>query len=155
MKIEIISKKLKEKLQPHNSDAVSMSPWETADFLLQCGEILIKYIEYSNKQIGPDSEAFLSKSEITKIDNLFRELGDNFFPMAHTTAPLRDLKIVNARQYEDLNNRVENLLVEFAHHHENNLLVSIEANERNIRLNREIINEVQNLRTEIRTVLNP
>ena len=87
-----------------------------------------------------------------KINNLFRELGDNFFPMAHTTAPLRDLKIVNARQYEDLNNRVEHLLMEFAHHHTN---YSIEANERNIRLNRDVIDAVENLRAEIRDVLNP
>ena len=155
MKIEIISTKLKEKLQPHNGDTVSMSPWETADFLLLCGEILIKYIEYSNKQVEPDSEAFLSKSEIAKIDNLFRELGDNFFPMAHTTAPLRVLKIVNARQYEDLNNRVENLLMTFLHHNEDNFAEIIAINDRNLRLSREIFDRFENLKREIRTVLNP
>ena len=139
----------------HNGDTVSMSPWETADFLLLCGEILIKYIEYSNKQVEPDSEAFLSKSEIAKIDNLFRELGDNFFPMAHTTAPLRVLKIVNARQYEDLNNRVENLLMTFLHHNEDNFAEIIAINDRNLRLSREIFDRFENLKREIRTVLNP
>jgi hypothetical protein len=155
MKLEIISAQLKEKLQLFNGDAVSMSPWETADFLLHCGEVLLKYVAYSNKQIEQDSDAFLSKNEITKIDNLFRELGDNFFPMAHTSAPLSRLKIVNSYEYENLNNRTENFLIKVTNNCEINLATSIEMNERNIRLNRELLDELKNLREEIRIVLNP
>ena len=155
MKIEDISVQLKENLKSHNGDTVSMCPWETADFLLRCGEILIRYMKYSNKQIQPDSEAFFSKSEIEKIDNLFRELGDNFFPMAHTTAPLRDLKIVNTREYEHLNYRLEALLLNFTNNYEITLAENIEVNERNIRLNREFIDELRSLREDMRPILNP
>jgi len=155
MKLDIISIQLKEKLQSFNTDTVSMCPWQTADFLLYCGETLIKYIEYSNKQLEPDSDAFLSKSEITKISGLFKELGDNFFPMAHTTAPLRDLKIVNARAYENLNYRVENFLMNVTDNCEVTLASSIEMNERNIRLNRELIAELRDLREDMGPILNP
>ena len=155
MKIEDISAQLKEKLQRHNGNTLAMCPWETADFLLKCGETLIKYIEYTNKQNEHDSEAFLSKREIEKIDSLFRELGDNFFPMAHTTEPLRKLKIVNAHEYENLNNRVENFLLNVANNYEINLEKNIEMNEQHIRANREHIAEIRKLREEIRVVLNP
>ena len=128
---------------------------ETANFLLRCGDSLLKYVEYSNNQIGPDSEAFLSANEIQKIDSLFRELGDNFFPMAHTTEPLRNLKIVNEWQYENLNNQVEYFLRTVTDRCENNLAESIAINERNLRFNHELIDELRNLREEIRTVINP
>ena len=84
MKLEFISAQMKERLQRYGSETLSMGPYDTANFLLLCGEILLKYIEYSNKQIEPDSQAFITKTDINKIDDLFRELGNNFFPMAHT-----------------------------------------------------------------------
>jgi hypothetical protein len=155
MKIEYISENFKEILQTFNRETLSMCPYETANFLLKCGEVLLKYMEYSNKQYEPNSEALLSANEKTKIDNLFRELGDNFFPMAHTTAPLRELKIVNARQYEDLNARVEYLLRNFIENYGNNLATSIEINERNIRLNHEVLDEIKKVREEVKFLLNP
>ena len=155
MTLEYISSQLKEESQRFDSETLSMGPYDTANFLMLCGEILLKYVEYSNKQLEPDSQAFLSKSDISKIDSLFRELGDNFFPMAHTTAPLRDLKIVNAYEYENLNNRVENFLLTMTDKCEQNLAISVEMNERNILLNRELIDELRNLREHIRDVLNP
>ncbi|MDA1371701.1 MAG: hypothetical protein O2971_13200 [Proteobacteria bacterium] len=151
MKIEHISANLKENLQTFSRDTVSMCPNQTANFLLLCGEILLKYVEYSNRQLEPDSEALLSGSDVEKIRILFSTLGTSFFPMAHTAAPLRDLKIVNALQYEDLNNRVENLLTRFVHNYE----TSIETNFHNMKLLHERIGELQDLRREIRTVLNP
>jgi hypothetical protein len=155
MELEIISAQLKEKLQRHNGNTLAMCPWETADLLLKCGETLLKYLQFSNNQIGPNSEAILSASDMGKIDSLFRELGDNFFPMAHTTEPLRNLRIVNASQYADLNNRVENFLLTVTDRYENNLAESIAINERNVRLNREILTELRRLREEINIVLNP
>ena len=155
MKLEFISAHLKERLQRYHGETLSMGPYDTANFLLLSGEILLKYIEYSNKQIEPDSQAFISKSEIDKIDDLFRELGHNFFPMAHTDAPLRELKVVNAIQYENLNERVERVFLNFSQASQNILVTSIEINERNIGLSHEILYELQNLRTEIRDVLNP
>jgi hypothetical protein len=155
MTIQLISAQLKEISQTFNRDTVSMCPYETANFLLRCGETLLKYVEYSNNQIGPDSEAFLSASDMGKIDSLFRELGDNFFPMAHTTEPLRNLKIVNFYEYENIKNRAENFLMSMADNCEMNLASSIEINERNTALNRELIEELRNLREEFRSVLNP
>ena len=155
MKIEYISENFKEILQTFNRETLSMCPYETANFLLKCGEVLLKYMEYSNKQYEPNSEALLSANEKTKIDNLFRELGDNFFPMAHTTAPLRELKIVNARQYEDLNARVEYLLRNFIENYENNLVINIEINEHNIRLNHGVLDEIKKVREEVKFLLNP
>ena len=89
-----------------------------------------------------------------KIDSLFRELGDNFFPMAHTTEPLRNLKIVNQWQYENLNNQVEYFLRTVTDRCENNLAEGIAINERNLRLNHVLIEELRNLREEIRNVVN-
>ena len=155
MTIQLISAQLKEISQTFNRDTVSMCPYETANFLLRCGETLLKYVECSNNQIGPDSDAFLSANEMQKIDSLFRELGYNFFPMAHTTEPLRNLKIVNAYEYENIKNRAENFLMSMADNCEMNLASSIEINERNTALNRELIEELRNLREEFRAVLNP
>jgi hypothetical protein len=155
MKLEFISAHLKERLQRYDGETLSMGPYDTANFLLLCGETLLKYIEYSNKQIEPDSQAFISKSDISKIDDLFRELGNDFFPMAHTNEPLRNLKIVNARQYEDLNARVEYLLRNFIENYGNNLATSIEINERNIRLNHEVLDEIKKVREEVKFLLNP
>jgi len=155
MKLEFISAHLKERLQRYGRETLSMDPYDTANFLLLCGEILLKYIDYSNKQIEPDSQAIISKTDLNKIDDLFRELGNNFFPMAHTNDPLRNLKIVNARQYEDLNARVEYLIINFSEHYENNMATSIEMKEREVRLNRDLIAQLRNLRTEIRDILNP
>ena len=155
MTIQLISAQLKEISQTFNRDTVSMCPYETANFLLRCGETLLKYVEFSNNQIGPDSEAFISASDMGKIASLFRELGDNFFPMAHTTEPLRNLKIVNAYEYENIKNRAENFLMSMADNCEMNLASSIEINERNTALNRELIEELRNLREEFRAVLNP
>ena len=155
MTIEYISAQLKEESQRFSRETLSMGPYDTANFLLLCGEILLKYVEYSNKQLEPDSQAFLSKSDITKIDGLFRELGDNFFPMAHTDAPIRNLKIVNALQYENLNERVQNVFMNLTQVSETILATNIDINQRNIALSHEMLDDLQNLRTEIRDVLNP
>jgi hypothetical protein len=155
MNIELISANLKENLQTFKNDTTSMCPYETGNLLLLLGDVLLKYVLYSNMQLKPESEAFLSSKDITKIDNLFRELGQNFFPMAHTTAPLRSLKIVNAMQYENLTNQAGNLIANFVDNCENNLEIIAQINERNIQLSRELLGELQNVRRDIEEILNP
>jgi hypothetical protein len=155
MTLEFISSQLKEKSQRFDSETLSMGPYDTANVLLLCGEILLKYVEYSNKQLEPDSQAFLSKSDISKIDGLFRELGNNFFPMAHTDEPLRNLRIVNTQQFENLNDRIENVIMHFTQTSEDILRTTININERNIAVSLEMLNDLQNLREQIRDVLNP
>lgn len=155
MELKNISAQLKEKIELHNTKTLEMCPWETADFLLKCGVALIKYIVYTNNQIEQDSEAFLSKSEIEKIDGLFRELGDNFFPMAHTTEPLRYLKIVNNREYVDVINHVESFLRATIEHCHENLTTSVATNEHNKKINNLLLNELDLIREKLRVVLNP
>jgi len=155
MEIEYISAQLKESSQRFDRETLSMGPYDTANFLLLCGEILLKYVEYSNKQIEPDSQAFLSKSDISKIDGLFRELGNNFFPMAHTDAPLRNLRIVNVQQFENLNNRIENFFMNSIQASEDIFRTNISINERNIAVSHAMLDDLQNLREQIRDVLNP
>jgi hypothetical protein len=155
MTLEFISSQLKEESQRFDSETLSMGPYDTANFLLLCGEMLLKYVEYSNKQLEPDSQAFLSKSDISKIDGLFRELGNNFFPMAHTDEPLRNLRIVNTQQFENLNDRIENVIMHFTQTSEDILRTTININERNIAVSLEMLNDLQNLREQIRDVLNP
>jgi hypothetical protein len=155
MHIELTSAHLKEKLQAFKNDTTSMCPYETGNLLLLLGDVLLNYVEYSNKQVKPESDAFLSSKDITKIDNLFRELGNNFFPMAHTTAPLRDLKIVNVMQHENLTNQAGSLIANFIDNCENNLEIIAQINERNIQLRRELLGELQNVRRDMREMLNP
>jgi hypothetical protein len=75
--------------------------------------------------------------------------------MAHTDASIRYLKIVNAQQYENLNERVENVFMNLAQVSETIVATNIDINQRNLELSHALLNELQNLRTEIRVVLNP
>jgi hypothetical protein len=155
MKIDQISKELKDNIKSFNRDTLAMNPYEIACFLSRCGEILLKYVEYTNKQLDTTSEEYINGEDITKIDNLFREMGDNFFPMAHTTEPLRNLKIVNDHEYEDLKNHIENYLITVVNYCNHNLATSIETNERVITQNEELLGELRIIKEKVREVLNP
>jgi methyl-accepting chemotaxis protein len=102
MYIEDISTELKYELQVFNQDVLMMSPYQIANFLIVCKEALLKYIEFSNQQLGQESQGYFGKDESKKINSLFRELGDNFFPMAHTNQRLGQLKIIDSDRGERL-----------------------------------------------------
>ena len=155
MKVDNISKELKEIIIALNRDTLSMGPYEIGYFLSRCGEILLKYVDYSNRQIPASSDGYINTDEITKIGNLFQEMGDNFFPMAHTTTPLRNLKIVNEIEYEDLKNHIENYLITVINQSEINIATSIEVNERVMSQNEELLGELRTIKERVRTVLNP
>ncbi len=95
MELKNISNNLKQSIQQNHVEALDLSPWAVAGFLEICHKSLIGYICLANEQLGPGSEAFISGKELEKIDSVFRELADNFFPMAHSNEPLRQLQIVN------------------------------------------------------------
>lgn len=99
MELSNISLKLKQSLQQNDTKIFDLSSGEVAGFLEICRQALYGYVSYSNAQLSPDSEAFLSVAEIEKIDSVFRELTDNFFPMAHSNENLRCLQIVNKTEY--------------------------------------------------------
>ena len=109
MELKKISLNLKHSITHNNQNILDYSPYIVAEFLDIYSKILQSYICYANEQLGEDSEAYISKNELEKIDSLFRELTDNFFPMAHTPSPFRDLQIVEKEKFRDF----QKLLNEF------------------------------------------
>lgn len=99
MDLKSISLHFKQSIEEKNTDELELSPWEIAGFLNICHKSLHTYICYANEQLGPDSEAYIPISELEKIDSIFRELTDNFFPMAHSNESLRRLQIVDKDEY--------------------------------------------------------
>ena len=99
MELSNISLNLKQSLQQNDAKILDLSPGEVAGFLEICRQALRGYVSYANAQLGSDSEAFLPVTEFEKIDSVFRELSDNFFPMAHSNGNLRHLQIVNKTEY--------------------------------------------------------
>ena len=99
MLLNEISLHLKQSIENNHTDALDLSPWEIAGFLNICHRSLYAYISHANEQLGSDSEAYIPITELEKIDSIFRELTDNFFPMAHSNEPLRRLQIVDKDEY--------------------------------------------------------
>ena len=99
MLLNEISLHLKQSIENNHADALDLSPWEIAGFLNICHRSLYAYITHANEQLGSDSEAYIPITELEKIDSIFRELTDNFFPMAHSNEPLRRLQIVDKDEY--------------------------------------------------------
>jgi len=98
MELKDISHNLKQSIARNNVETLDLSPYAVGAFLEICYEALYSYICFSNEQLGKSSEAYITKIESEKIDSIFRELALNFFPMAHTETPLRDLKIIDKRE---------------------------------------------------------
>jgi len=99
MELEDINGRLKQSIKDKHVDSLDPSPWEVAAFLNVCHRALHAYICHANDQLGPDSEAYIPITELAKIDSIFRELIDNFFPMAHSHESLRRLQIVDKDEY--------------------------------------------------------
>jgi hypothetical protein len=102
MEIKNISLNLKQSIQGNQVQTLDLSPGEIAGFLDICRISLCKYICHANEQLGADSEAYIPIIEIEKIDSIFRELSDNFFPMAHSNESLRRLQIVDKVEYHHI-----------------------------------------------------
>jgi len=98
MELKKISLSLKQSIARNNVETLELSPYAVGAFLEICHEALYSYICFSNEQLGTSSEAYITKIELEKIESTFRELALNFFPMAHTETPLRDLKIIDKRE---------------------------------------------------------
>ena len=61
-------------------------------------QALCQYIAYANEQVGEKSDGYISPGEIQNINAIFKELYDNFFPMAHTNESLAKIKIIKIDQ---------------------------------------------------------
>ena len=133
MNINEISIHLKQSIEGKYVDSLDLSPWEIAAFLNICHRSLHAYICHANDQLGPDSEAYIPLTELVKIDSIFRELTDNFFPMAHSNESLRRLQIVDKDEY----NRIADGLVRLS------------------RVGEEALDLSENLSQSIRRFINP
>jgi hypothetical protein len=107
MELKNINLNLRRAIQENQRDALELSPWQIAGFLEVCRRSLHDHVRNANEQLGINSEAYIPLTELEKIDSIFRELTDNFFPMAHSNEPLRDLQIVDKEKLR----RVQNLLL--------------------------------------------
>lgn len=114
MQLEEISSLLKEETRGFNLYASASNPYQIANFLLCCGDILLKYVEYSNQQLNADSKGFVSTAEMEKIHFYFQELGQNFFPMAHTSENLSGLQIVDKQRCTQLQSKLRYILLQHA-----------------------------------------
>jgi hypothetical protein len=99
MDLKSISLHFKQSIEEKHTNTLDLSPWQIAEFLNICHKSLHAYISLANEQLGPDSEAYIPNLELEKIESIFRELTDNFFPMAHSNESLRRLQIVDKDEY--------------------------------------------------------
>jgi hypothetical protein len=102
---------LRQAIQENHLGALELSPWQIARFLEIFSKSLHDHVCNANEQLGADSEAYIPPIELEKIDSFFRELIDNFFPMAHSYEPLRNLQIVERDKFL----RVQQHLMELRH----------------------------------------
>ena len=116
MQLVDIAFRMKDVTNASSPDPLQMAPYIIANLLLKYGEIIILFAEYSNLQLGNDSSALIEKENLKKIDSLFRELGNNFSPMAHTNVNLGKLKIVDGARcnqirilFDDLSDQIVGL----------------------------------------------
>ena len=96
---------LNEFLKRDTNFALDLNPYQIASLLNIVGPILIEHIEQSQLDANYPMQDKISAENLNRLDGLFRELGDNFFPMAHTTLPLRSLRIAQSdslRSIEEL-----------------------------------------------------
>jgi hypothetical protein len=145
MQVVDIAFRLYELTHDSSPDPLKMSPYEIANLLLKYGEIIIQYSVYSNQQLGNESAPFVTKENLKKIDSLFRELGNNFFPMAHTNVNLGKLKIVDGARCNEIRNLFDDL---------SNQILGLEREIPTIQLS-EIRTRMQQISVEFNNVINP
>jgi hypothetical protein len=89
-----ILNRINDQVPDRSVDPMSLTPTEMAGFMALCGDALVDFIQAAQANIEPD-QVILSQRKVAHIEAIFKELSDNFFPMAHTTAPLRHQRIHN------------------------------------------------------------
>lgn len=84
---------LQQFLKRNSQSALHLGPYQIANLLTITGSMLRDFLEQSQSKANYPENEKISEGDLTRLENIFRELGDNFFPMAHTTLPLRFLRI--------------------------------------------------------------
>ncbi len=109
MELIDINIKLKNSIQNGPTAHQNLSPYEIAGFLHICHEALQGYISHANYELGDDNTAHITPAQLEKIDSIFAELIQNFFPMAHTNTPLARLHIVNSEKARHVRHLFDNI----------------------------------------------
>ncbi len=120
MKLQEITNELQVNLRHLISCEDRRNAYGVAFFLDKVNIFLKNYIILFNEQHSAYPEMQFSPEEIVELDNMLGELSGNFFPMAHTNAPLGALQITNREEINSELQTIENL-----HRHMEHLLRDI------------------------------
>lgn len=96
MKIQEINKNFKTELSRFENthfDVLTMNVDEISSVLRTIEDFVINSVEYSQNLNPNDLNNNLSENQLIFIKMFLQNLYQNFFPMAHTNQPLRNLKI--------------------------------------------------------------
>ena len=104
--IGAICQNLKQKI-PLEKNALNIYPDKMMDILDVSCKSLCEYVKYSNKLNENNPESLVSDEQIETIKSVFKELLDNFYPMAHTNKPLRELQIIDKENFLRLKNEIQ------------------------------------------------
>lgn len=104
--VGVITQNLKQKI-PTERNALNIYPDKIWDILDVSCQSLYEYIRYSNKLNENNPESYISDEQIETIKSTFKELLDNFYPMAHTNKPLRELQIIEKESFLRLKNEIQ------------------------------------------------
>ena len=98
---------LKQRI-PIEKNALDIYPDVIMDILDVGCQTLCEYVKFSNKLNENNPEFLVSDDQIETIKSVFKELLDNFYPMAHSNKPLRDLQIIDKEGFLQLKNEIKN-----------------------------------------------
>jgi hypothetical protein len=89
LKVFLISKE-----NQHRENILSMNSDQIAQSLSKIHHFLNRFIEYARNHNDVMDENKITDNQHTFLELFLSELYQNFFPMAHTQAPLKNLKII-------------------------------------------------------------
>ena len=111
MKQEKITKSLKDGLvnfENTHFDVLTMNIDEISHILRTIEDFVVNTVEYSQKLNPEDLDNNLSERQLDFIKIFLQNLHQNFFPMAHTYQPLRNLRIT----VDNIPNELQQRLIE-------------------------------------------
>ncbi len=89
------------------SNPLDLNAYQIANFLNIAGIILVENLKREANKSPNDTGYIFNDFEFELIESIFKELSDNFFPMAHSQKPLRDIEIKEKQDVADLRSLIE------------------------------------------------
>jgi hypothetical protein len=100
----------KRALEHHPAAALLGSPYTVMETLRLSHDALEAFVQHANTELAATPEACVSRAEMEKIRAVYGELLNNFFPMAHTDQPIRELQIIERRRIGQLRGLLDELM---------------------------------------------